>query len=67
MASRRGWHLLRRDEDGRTFRHVLFAADYEHEKARRLTPEHPIEQVGARLRAMMPWIQNKKLVDKTKN
>ena len=32
---------------------------------RRLNAEHPIEQVGARLRAMMPWIQ--KLVDKSKN
>ncbi len=28
--------------------------------------EHPIEDVGARLRAMMPWIQKKKLVDKSK-
>ena len=32
---------------------------------RRLTAEHPIEEVGARLRAMMPWIQ--KIVDKSKN
>ena len=29
--------------------------------------EHPIEQVGERLRAMMPWIAKNKLVDKTKN
>jgi ketol-acid reductoisomerase len=29
--------------------------------------EHPIEEVGARLRAMMPWIAANKLVDKTKN
>ncbi|MFC0218231.1 ketol-acid reductoisomerase [Pseudochelatococcus lubricantis] len=28
---------------------------------------HPIEEVGAKLRAMMPWIQEKALVDKTKN
>ncbi|MFP6836378.1 MAG: hypothetical protein VB948_09770, partial [Pseudomonadales bacterium] len=28
---------------------------------------HPIEQVGERLRAMMPWIQENKLVDKDKN
>jgi ketol-acid reductoisomerase len=28
---------------------------------------HPIEEVGARLRAMMPWIKKGKLVDKAKN
>ncbi len=28
---------------------------------------HPIEQVGAKLRAMMPWIGKNKLVDKDKN
>ncbi len=28
---------------------------------------HPIEQVGARLREMMPWITKNKLVDKAKN
>ena len=34
---------------------------------RRMTAEHPIEQVGARLRDMMPWIRKNKLVDTTKN
>ena len=34
---------------------------------RRLNAEHPIEQVGASLRDMMPWIQANKLVDKSKN
>ncbi len=29
--------------------------------------KHPIEEVGARLRAMMPWIGKNKLVDKAKN
>lgn len=29
--------------------------------------DHPIEQVGARLRAMMPWLSKDKLVDKEKN
>jgi ketol-acid reductoisomerase len=28
---------------------------------------HQIEEVGARLRAMMPWIAKNKLVDKAKN
>ena len=32
---------------------------------RRLNAEHPIEQTGAKLREMMPWIQ--KIVDKSKN
>jgi ketol-acid reductoisomerase len=34
---------------------------------RRITAEHPIEEVGARLRAMMPWIGKNKLVDKDRN
>src|SRR5437763_4512257 len=34
---------------------------------RRMTTEHPIEQVGAKLREMMPWIKKNKLVDQTKN
>jgi ketol-acid reductoisomerase len=34
---------------------------------RRLTAEHQIEQVGSKLRAMMPWIAKGKLVDQSKN
>ena len=34
---------------------------------RRLWAEHPIEEVGGRLRAMMPWLKDKKLVDKSRN
>src|SRR5688572_28743750 len=34
---------------------------------RRLTAEHSIEQVGEKLRAMMPWIRKNKLVDQTRN
>jgi ketol-acid reductoisomerase len=34
---------------------------------RRASAEHPIEQVGEKLRAMMPWIAKNKLVDKTRN
>jgi ketol-acid reductoisomerase len=34
---------------------------------RRLTAEHQIEQVGSKLRAMMPWIAKNKLVDQAKN
>ena len=34
---------------------------------RRRASEHEIEEVGARLRAMMPWIGKNKLVDKARN
>jgi ketol-acid reductoisomerase len=29
--------------------------------------EHPIEDVGRRMRAMMPWLKRKKLVDRARN
>ncbi|HLR18188.1 MAG TPA: ketol-acid reductoisomerase [Alcanivoracaceae bacterium] len=35
--------------------------------ARRNNAAHPIEKVGAQLRAMMPWIQDNKIIDKDKN
>ena len=35
--------------------------------ARKAAAAHPIEKVGAELRAMMPWIGANKLVDKDKN
>ncbi|MBT9291434.1 ketol-acid reductoisomerase [Prosthecodimorpha staleyi] len=34
---------------------------------RRLNDAHPIEEVGVKLRGMMPWIKQKALVDKTRN
>src|SRR6266404_4790426 len=34
---------------------------------RRMTAEHPIEVVGAKLREMMPWIRKNKLVDQSRN
>lgn len=34
---------------------------------RRLASEHQLEQVGEKLRNMMPWIKANKLVDKSKN
>ena len=33
----------------------------------RLGQEHPIEEVGAKLRDMMPWLKKSRIVDKTKN
>ena len=34
---------------------------------RRLSGEHPLEKVGGKLRAMMPWIGRNKLVDRSRN
>jgi len=34
---------------------------------RRITSEHPIEVVGEKLRAMMPWIKRNRLVDTSRN
>ena len=34
---------------------------------RRLLAEHQIEEVGGKLRAMMPWIKKNQLVDQAKN
>ncbi|MGL5447526.1 MAG: ketol-acid reductoisomerase [Rhabdaerophilum sp.] len=34
---------------------------------RRMNDAHPIEEVGEKLRAMMPWIAKNKLVDKARN
>ena len=34
---------------------------------RRLTAEHPIEKTGEKLRSMMPWITQNRLVDQSKN
>jgi ketol-acid reductoisomerase len=36
-------------------------------KARADMAAHPIEQVGATLRGMMPWIAANKIIDKAKN
>ncbi len=34
---------------------------------RRRAAEHPLEEVGGRLRSLMPWLKEKQLVDRTKN
>ena len=36
-------------------------------KMRKELADHPIEKVGGKLRALMPWIGKNKLVDKGKN
>jgi ketol-acid reductoisomerase len=34
---------------------------------RRRAAEHPMEEVGARLRGLMPWLKEKRLVDRSRN
>jgi len=34
---------------------------------RRRAAEHPMEEVGERLRSLMPWLREKRLVDRSKN
>jgi ketol-acid reductoisomerase len=34
---------------------------------RRQGEQHPMEEVGARLRSLMPWLKEKRLVDRSKN
>ena len=62
--------ILAEIQDGRFAREWVLEnkASQAHFKARRrLEAEHPIEEVGERLRAMMPWIGESKLVSGTKD
>jgi ketol-acid reductoisomerase len=57
-------------QSGRFVRNFVLdnrAGQPELKAARRAAAAHPIEQTGARLRAMMPWIGANKLVDQERN
>ena len=63
-------NALKRIQDGEYAK--MFIAEGAHNypsmtAARRNNAAHPIEQVGEKLRAMMPWIASNKIVDKSKN
>lgn len=63
-------NALKRIQDGEYAKMFIAegAAHYPSMTARRRNnAAHPIEKVGAELRAMMPWIEANKLVDKSKN
>ena len=78
-----GPRILPYDETKKRMKEVLsdiqtgkFVRDFMQENAvgqpmfkatRRLNDEHQIEQVGEKLRGMMPWISAGKMVDKAKN
>lgn len=62
--------ILAEIQDGRFAREWVLEnrAGQAHFKARRrLEAEHPIEEVGEKLRGMMPWLAEKKLVSGTKD
>ncbi len=63
-------NALKRIQDGEYAKMFISegATNYPSMAARRRNnTAHPIEQTGAKLRAMMPWIEANKLVDKSKN
>jgi len=78
-----GPRVLPKDETKKAMKGILtdiqtgkFVRDFMQENAvgqpffkgtRRINDEHQVEETGAKLRAMMPWITAGKLVDKTKN
>lgn len=63
-------NALKRIQDGEYAKMFISegATNYPSMTARRRNnAAHPIEQVGEKLRGMMPWIQANKIIDKTKN
>ncbi|MDG9670405.1 ketol-acid reductoisomerase [Hahella sp. CR1] len=63
-------NALKRIQDGEYAK--MFIAEGAHNYPsmtayRRNNAAHPIEQVGEKLRSMMPWIASNKIVDKSKN
>ena len=62
--------LLKEIQDGRFAREFILenqSGNPVMKAMRRTSRDHSIEQVGSRLRAMMPWIGENKLVDQEKN
>lgn len=62
--------ILKSIQDGRFAREFILenqAGNPVMKAMRRLNASHSIEKVGARLRAMMPWIKDNRLVDQDRN
>ena len=60
--------LLIADDSGIVRRNIENAVGQPYFKAtRRMNDAHQIEQVGEKLRGMMPWIGAAKMVDKSRN
>jgi ketol-acid reductoisomerase len=63
-------HILEDIQSGRFVRDWMLecaAGQPSFKATRRRAAEHAIEEVGGRLRAMMPWITKNKLVDQARN
>src|SRR5438105_4421757 len=67
QAMRQALKDIQTGEDAKSFIIENRAGAPTLQSRRRLTAEHPIEQVGEKLRAMMPWIKANRLVDKSRN
>jgi ketol-acid reductoisomerase len=62
--------ILKEIQDGRFAREFILekrAGNVSFNAMRRRAADHPMEEVGARLRALMPWLKENRLVDRTKN
>lgn len=62
--------ILREVQDGRFAREFILenqAGAPTLKAMRRISREHPIEEIGAKLRDMMPWIKANRIVDRDKN
>ena len=62
--------VLREIQDGQFAREFILenkAGKPSFEALRRRAAVHPMEQVGARLRGLMPWLREKRLVDRSRN
>lgn len=62
--------VLKDIQEGRFVKEFMLdniAGNPELKAHRQIEAKHPIEEVGARLRGMMPWMQKGQLVDKSKN
>ena len=62
--------ILGEIQSGRFAREFILekqAGNVSFEALRRQGAEHPMEEVGARLRGLMPWLSEKRLVDRSKN
>jgi ketol-acid reductoisomerase len=58
---------IQRGEFAREFILEARAGNVSFEARRRRAAEHPMEEVGARLRGLMPWLAENRLVDRSKN
>jgi ketol-acid reductoisomerase len=62
--------ILREIQDGEFAREFILenrSGEVSFNAMRRRAAEHPMEEVGAQLRGLMPWLQDKRLVDRSKN